>query len=420
MSASRRSAGLGRIRAALLVVTLVLVGIGAVGCGRTGQSHAVLDVPGAYPTIQAAVDHAKAGDLILISPGVYDEAVVSHVPDLVIRGTDRSTVILDGRDTLSNGITLAADGDVVENLTVRHYGINGILFTLLDGYGSGAVLHGYRASYVTAYDNGLYGFYAFGAENGEFDHDDASGQPDSGIYVGQCNPCHVLTQDSSAESNRVGFEAANASGGLTVITSDFARNRAGIVVDSDDTERLLPQVGGVVAGNVVVDNDNPDTPIGSATEDVFGDGIVIGGGSSDQVLRNRVSGNSSVGILVTDAAGYTSAHDTVTGNALSGNAVDLVYVGANNGPVSTNGNCFTSNDFRTSEPDQIQTALSCGASTTVSSSFAGATAPVGVDYTTIAPPPLQAGMPSPTTSMARPATDEPPSVNIAAVALPAP
>ncbi|MCB0979021.1 MAG: hypothetical protein KDB02_16330, partial [Acidimicrobiales bacterium] len=66
-------------------------------------------------------------------------------------------------DKLLNGISVTADQVAVENLTVQRYAINGVIFT--GGYDNddpqdGPV--GWRASYVTAANNGLYGLYAFG------------------------------------------------------------------------------------------------------------------------------------------------------------------------------------------------------------------------------------------------------------------
>ncbi len=66
-------------------------------------------VPGDYPTIQDAVDAADPGDLVLIAPGIYREAVVVRTPSLVIRGEDRNTTILDGGFELTNGIQVVAD-----------------------------------------------------------------------------------------------------------------------------------------------------------------------------------------------------------------------------------------------------------------------------------------------------------------------
>ena len=46
-------------------------------------------VPGEYPTIQAAVDAADPGDLVLVDRGVYREAVDVRTPGLTIRGVAR-------------------------------------------------------------------------------------------------------------------------------------------------------------------------------------------------------------------------------------------------------------------------------------------------------------------------------------------
>ena len=45
-------------------------------------------VPGDQKTIQAAVDSAEAGDLILVSEGVYKEAVDVTTADITIRGVE--------------------------------------------------------------------------------------------------------------------------------------------------------------------------------------------------------------------------------------------------------------------------------------------------------------------------------------------
>jgi hypothetical protein len=52
-----------------LVIVALLVGISLSSCGSGNSQSEVLLVPEKYPTIQAAVDKAKDGDLVLISPG---------------------------------------------------------------------------------------------------------------------------------------------------------------------------------------------------------------------------------------------------------------------------------------------------------------------------------------------------------------
>ena len=150
-----------------------------------------------YETIQSAVDAAKAGDLVLINSGVYNESVTITTPYLTIRGKDRNGVIIDGEFMRENGIQIyEADGVSVENLSVRNFSLNGVYWNNSKGY---------KASHVTAYNNGDYGVYAFNSTDGIFEKIYASGHPDSGIYIGQCYPCNALIYDSVVEGNALGY-----------------------------------------------------------------------------------------------------------------------------------------------------------------------------------------------------------------------
>ena len=73
------------------------------------------------------------------------------------------------------------------------------------------------ASYLTAYRNGDYGIYAFDSQWGQFDHSYASGSPDAGFYIGQCNPCHAVITDVVAEYNQLGYSGTNSSGDLFIV-----------------------------------------------------------------------------------------------------------------------------------------------------------------------------------------------------------
>ena len=76
------------------------------------------------------VDRAKAGDLVLVSPGVYQESVDrSRTDGIVLRGVDRNRTILDGEFKRDNGVfVVGADGVAVENLTARNYTENGFFW----------------------------------------------------------------------------------------------------------------------------------------------------------------------------------------------------------------------------------------------------------------------------------------------------
>ena len=90
-----------------------------------------------------------------------------------------------------NGIKVFANGVAVENLTVaEQHGQRRVLHRRLrDKY---VTSRGTGPAYVTAYNNGLYGVYAFNATNGLFEHSYGSGHPDSAFYIGQCNPCDAV------------------------------------------------------------------------------------------------------------------------------------------------------------------------------------------------------------------------------------
>src|SRR6266536_467896 len=249
-----------------------------------------LVVPDGYPTIQAAVDAAEPGDLILVQPGVYHESVKVTTPYITIRGTDRNAVILDGDFERPNGIhVIEADGVVVENMTARHYLLNGFYWTTVNGY---------RGSYLTAYDDGDYGVYAFDSVWGRFDHSYASGHPDSGFYIGQCFPCHAVITNVLAENNAVGYSGTNAGGDLFVVNSEWRENLAGIVPNTLDSERLAPQHDALIAGNWVHDNNNASAPAFDLEYPSLGIGIIVNGGRDNVVTQNLVEDHDAFGIAL--------------------------------------------------------------------------------------------------------------------------
>ena len=311
---------------------------------------ATVRVPGDYPTVQEGVDHAKPGGMVLIASGVYHESVVVTTPYITIRGEDRNTTILDGQNKLPNGVhVIEADGVTIENLTTRHFVLNGVQWSSVFGY---------RASYVTAYDNGDYGIYAFDSQYGQFDHSYAGGSPDSGFYIGQCNPCHGLITDSLAENNAVGYLGTNAGGDLAVVNSEWRDNMVGIVPNTLDSEGGPPQQGVVIAGNYVHDNNSTTADSKDLGYIAYGMGILVFGGIDDTVTNNLVEDQQTYGIAVLpdiDTNLWTTGNNQVLSNIVrrSGRA-DLAL-----GPLSTGGDCFSGNTASTSIPPKIQILYGC-------------------------------------------------------------
>lgn len=385
---------------------------------------ATINVPGDAPTIQGGVDQAKPGDLVLVAPGSYKEAVFVRTERVVVRGTERNTVVLDGGNELENGFTVSANGVAIENLTVHNYVINGIVFT--KKYEDNAdslneedvVLKGYRASYITAYNNGLYGLYAFYARNGQIDNSYVSGNPDGGIYIGQCNPCNATITNIVGERNAIGFLGTNASGNLSVTNSVWRKNKIGLLPQSEDSELLAPQQDVLLAGNLVEDNNGGEAPSYKS----WGYGIVIGGGKNNKVLRNLVRGHKAAGIFVTELAQYLPVNNTIEENMLSANGVDLAYgaSAAKTGAWSAGLNCFEKNRFTSSSPADIEKALPCdGKDRSVETSPLALQSPSGdVDYRNVTKPETQASMTNAATAPVLPAIGLPVAVDVNSIKLP--
>lgn len=326
---------------------------GNVGKGRepvpTG-ARATIHVPADQPTIQAGVDAAASGDLVLVAAGVYEEAVRVTTPYLTIRGEDRDTTILDGGLSMANGVhVIEADGVVLENMTARHYVVNGFYWTGVQGF---------RGSYLTAYANGDYGIYAFDSMWGRFDHSYAGGHPDSGFYVGQCDPCHVVIADVLSEGNAFGFSGTNASGDFIVANSEWRDNLAGIAPNTLDSEALAPGHDMLIAGNHVHDNSNRHVPAKQLSLPALGIGIFVTGVHDDVVRGNLVEGHSTFGIAVlpnVDENMWLTFGTRVEGNIVrdSGQA-DLAL-----GAPGAGRDCFAGNDHSTSTPVAIEVVASC-------------------------------------------------------------
>ncbi len=307
-------------------------------------------VPDDYPTIQAAVDAAKPGDLVLIERGIYRESVDVGTPGLTIRGVDRNEVVIDGEFERANGIqVLFTDGVAVENLTTMNHTLNGVFW-------SG--VRGYRASYVTAINNGDYGIYSFDSGDGLFEHSYASGSPDASYYIGQCNPCDAVITDSVGEHSGLGYSGSNASTDLYIVDNVFRYNGTGAAPNSLDGELLPPAENVVVAGNLIYDNGYGEFPHKTAQWAGQGMGVALAGTENSLVTKNLVFNHPGVGIHVLpnlDANVYMPGDNTVTGNVVMGSGLaDLALSG-----MAKSGNCFEDNDVESTLPVGLQGAQPC-------------------------------------------------------------
>lgn len=235
-------------------------------------------VPEDYPLIQAAIDAAAPGDVVLIGPGTYPENLVVAGKSLSLVGTAGAvSTIVDGQGL---GSVLVLYAGWVEGLTLR----NGKA-----GYGGGIHLLGSGATTIRACTVSGNTAQAPGCL-------DPCGDG-GGIYVGGLHDEGDLTiEDNVVENNECwGSGGGIGGGGYADVHDNVIRGNAAWYAGGG-----VWLAWGVVQRNLVVGN---DASLGT------GSGVFLVDG---ECRSNTVVGNISLGDAV-------HCEGTTTGNIVAGN-----------------------------------------------------------------------------------------------------
>ena len=260
----------------------------AVGGSGAGAVHEVRD----GDSIQAAVAAAGEGDVIRVYPGTYSETVYIDKDDLVISGVvvGGAWPVLEGNRELNDAILYSGNDITIENLQIRHYKGNAIM---------GQAGNNFLIRNNEVIDTGVYGIFPEFGTNGLITHNVLSGIEDAAIYVGMCDNIHVTSNE--VFDNVAGIEIENTR--HSIVENNYVHdNTGGILVFITPGLPIKTTYDTIVRNNFVVDNNTPNFGIPGSTVSGIpaGTGILNMAGDRTTIEGNVITGNKTIGILITD------------------------------------------------------------------------------------------------------------------------
>jgi hypothetical protein len=255
-----------------------------------------------FPTIQSAVNKAKAGDTIKVANGTYKEGVVvsgasKRYIKLVGNPKDPSKVVLEatGSKNKSNGLWIKDAVHVtVDGFTAQHYKANGFFALRADNY---------TFNHLKSFRVGVYGVYAFHSVGGLMENSEAAWNSDSGFYIGetppQAKPVRSIVKNITSYGNVLGWSGTNMRY-VTISQSKFYNNGTGIVPNTLSTEKYPPEEDNIITDNDIFWNNfnyyvGAPFKVGKAATDStaypVGVGVLLFGGRHNRIDNNRIYGN---------------------------------------------------------------------------------------------------------------------------------
>lgn len=309
--------------------------------------------PGCYASIQAAVNHAAAGDVVRVGAGTYKEFVTIGIP-IAIAGEDAESTTIDATG-LPHGIFI----DGVSHAGLNHVTISGL--TVVNALYEGILV--VSANHVTIRNNRINnndtspGLNFTGATTG------CPGQPGTGIYendeTGDCGGAlHLVGVSFSTVSDN--FITGNADGVLisdetaashdNVLTHNTVQNNpleCGIVLashpPSGHTAPPFATHFGITS-NTIAENvsSGNGVQIGGSGVGLFSDGMGMGTVSGNLIIHNRLIGNGIGGVNIHTHVGpaFGLPADNMNWNVIIGNYIEKnladSFDTATPGPVGIN------------------------------------------------------------------------------------
>ena len=268
---------------------------------------------GDFTTVSAAIKAAKAGDRIVVRPGLYEEALVLGKPLEIVGEGSAADIVIRARD--AHVLVFKASVGRVANLTVRQAGGEGNWFGVditqgrleLEGCdissqaSGGVAVHGGANLWLRGnkiHDNAQGGVHVYDSGLGTVEDNDITGNGFSGVTVttgGNPAVCGNKIHDNKAS-------------GVYVYDSGL-----GTVEDNDIT-------GNTMAGVAITTGGNP-TVRGNKIHDGKAGGVYVYDSGLGTVEDNDITGNALTGVEI-----KTGGNPTLRRNRINRNGYQAVWV----------------------------------------------------------------------------------------------
>lgn len=293
-----------------------------------------------YTSIQAALNAASDGDIIIIGPGVYTQGIIGTGKRLTLQGAGANSTIINGTSTF-NTVTILSSGVVtITDVTIQ----NG-----RNAFGGGIMNEGYLVLVNAVV------------------RDNVATQHGGGIWSNGGST--LIIKNSTIEDNVSSFFGGGIiSYGTAIINNSTIKNNrsnaltGGGIMASGSTPFILSNSTisgnkGVVGGGIRVDNNSTillsNTTISNNTATSQGGGISIGGTAilTNTIIAGNITSGSSPDCNGTlTSGGYNLIQNTsdctITGN-FTGNITGQIPV---LGPLQDNGGATQTHALQLGSP----------------------------------------------------------------------